>query len=563
MSTAPPGTSPGRPSGVPIRSIAAAAGSIAVITLLARVVGFGRWFAFSHSVGATCVGSVYQSVNAVPNVLYEIAAGGVLAAVAVPIVSAALARGDAEEADRTASALLTWALVVLVPVGLIVAVAARPITGLLLGGVDGCAGAVDLGAGLLRVFAVQIPLYGLGIVLGGVLQSHRRFVGAALAPLLSSLVVIVTYLVYGAVVTDPAAAPAAVPAAATTVLAFGTTLGVVALSVPLLLPLARAGVRLRPTLTFHDEVGARVRRLAVAGLLAVAGQQLATLVVIGIANARGGPGTLNVWTYVQAVALLPYAVLAVPLATAAFPSLARSAAREDGAPGRAGAAVDTLRSTWLATILAGTVAVGLIAAVARPVGSFFSLLDAGRGDASGGAALASVPAALVLSAPGILALSVIGLLSRASYVRGRARAAGAVVAVGWLATTLVPLVARTGPLDPGNTLEALAIGSSTGLLAGALGLGVLVARAWGRHALAVPVRPVAVVLLGAAAAAAGGWWVGGRWTPSGLASAAVECAVVGLGAVVVLAGVTLLGDRSVLARVRGARPQVVAGGDSR
>ncbi len=558
--SAPP---PRSPSVSPGRTIAAAAGSIAVITLVARVVGFGRWFAFSHSVGATCVGSVYQSVNAVPNVLYEIAAGGVLAAVAVPIVSAALARGDRDEADRTASALLTWALVVLLPVGVLVAVVARPIAELLLGGVDGCAGAVDLGAGLLRIFAVQIPLYGVGIVLGGVLQSHRRFVGAALAPLLSSLVVIATYLAYGAVVTDPAAAPTAVPAAATTVLALGTTLGVVALSLPLLLPLVRAGVRLRPTLTFHEEVGARVRRLAVAGLLAVAGQQLATLVVIGIANGRGGPGTLNVWTYVQAVALLPYAVLAVPLATAAFPTLARSAAAEEESPGRSRAAVDTLRRTWLATLLAGTVAVGLIGAVARPVGSFFVLLDAGRDDAAGGAALASVPGALVLSAPGILALSVIGLLSRASYVRGSARAAGAVIAGGWLATTVVPLAAHTGPLDPGNTLAALAIGSSTGLVAGALGLGVLVARAWGRDALAVPVRPVAAVLLGGAVATAAGWWTGGHWVPSGVGAAAVQCLVVGLGAVVVLGGITVAGDRSVLARLRGARPQVVTGGDRR
>ncbi len=541
-----------------------AAGSIAVITLVARVVGFGRWFAFSHSVGATCVGSVYQSVNAVPNVLYEIAAGGVLAAVAVPIVSAALARGDGDEADRTASALLTWALVVLLPVGVLVAVAARPIAGRAARwGRRGAPGAVELGAELLRVFAVQIPLYGVGIVLGGVLQSHRRFVGAALAPLLSSLVVIGAYLAYGAVVTDPAAPPAAIPPAATAVLALGTTLGVVALSVPLLLPVRRAGIRLRPTLTFDQQVGARVRRLAVAGVLVVVGQQLATLVVIAIANDRGGPGTLNVWTYVQAVALLPYAVLAVPLATAAFPSLARSAAREDESSRRSGAAVDTLRSTWLATILAGTVAVGLIGAVARPVGSFFALLDAGRGDASGGAALASVPGALVLSAPGILALSVIGLLSRASYVRGRARAAGVVVAVGWLATTVVPLAARTGPLDPGNTLAALAIGSSTGLAAGAIGLGVLVARAWGREALAVPLRPVAVVLVGAAVAAAAGWWTGGRWVPSGLGAAALECAVVGLGAVVVLGAVTLAGDRSVLARIRGARPQVVTGGDPR
>src|SRR3954470_19445500 len=124
----------------------AAAGTIAVITLMARIVGFGRWFAFSHSVGATCVGSVYQSVNAVPNVLFEIAAGGVLAAVAVPLVAGALGRGDRRHADATASALLTWAVLVLVPLGVVVAAAAGPIAATLLG--TGCSDEVALGSEL-------------------------------------------------------------------------------------------------------------------------------------------------------------------------------------------------------------------------------------------------------------------------------------------------------------------------------------------------------------------------------------------------------------------------------
>ncbi|MFM6848172.1 MAG: murein biosynthesis integral membrane protein MurJ [Terrabacter sp.] len=344
-----------------------AAGTIAALTLLARVVGFGRWFAFSHSVGATCVGSVYQSVNAVPNVLFEIAAGGVLAAVVVPLVAGALARGDRSHADETASALFTWAVVVLVPLAAVVGLTARPVASGLLG--TGCRGEVDLGAELLRVFAVQIPLYGVAIVLAGVLQSHRRFVGAALAPLLSSLVVIAAYLGYRALVPDPAAPIGDVPRSATVVLGVGTTLGVVALALPLVVPVRRAGIRLRPQLRFPDGVARRVRTLAVAGLLAVAGQQLATLVVIRLANDRGGAGTLNVYTYAQAVTLLPYAVLAVPLATAAFPSLAGAHAADrageqgrehgavalDGRPGRptvgAGAASATLRRAWLATVV--------------------------------------------------------------------------------------------------------------------------------------------------------------------------------------------------------------------
>jgi len=553
------------------RGLFAAAGTIAVITLVARVVGFGRWFVFSHSVGATCVGSVYQSVNAVPNVLFEIAAGGVLAAVAVPLVAGALARGHRIEADHTASALLTWVVVVLVPLGLVVALAAEPIARGLVGAGDTCPGAVGLGADLLRVFAIQIPLYGVGIVLGGVLQSHHRFVAAAIAPLMSSLVVIATYVAYAAVATDPAAPIAQVPAGATTILAVGTTLGVVALSLPLLVPVRRAGVHLTVTTHFPHGVAARVRRLAVAGLLAVAGQQLATLVFIRLANDRGGPGTLNVYTYVQAVSLLPYAVLAVPLATAAFPTLAGSAqaggpepdagaaapasaptSAPTSAPGSA--AVDVLRRTWLATLLAGLLAGGLLVAVARPVGAFFALLDAGRADGNGAVALSAIPDALVLVAPGIVGLCAIGLLTRASYVRGRARVAGAVVAVAWLATTVVPLVALGGAAGPATTVRALTLGTSVGLVAGAVALAVLVARSWGRAALTVPARPVAAGLLGAASAAILGWWLGGLWTADGLLVAAAQGVAVALAATVTLVVVVLLVDRSVVARLRRPSP---------
>ncbi|MDK7340864.1 lipid II flippase MurJ, partial [Pauljensenia sp. UMB0018B] len=74
----------------------------------------------------------------------------------------------------------------------------------------------------LRVFAVQIPLYGISVVLTGVLQAHKKFFWPAFAPLLSSLVVIATYALYGA---NQGAADSAsqVGAEAINILAWGTT----------------------------------------------------------------------------------------------------------------------------------------------------------------------------------------------------------------------------------------------------------------------------------------------------------------------------------------------------
>ena len=479
----------GRPGGPSPRlaagSIAAAAGLIAVVTLVGRAVGLGRWLAFSHGVGATCVGEIYATANQVPNALYEIAAGGALAAVVVPLVSGYLHRGREDLADRTASALLTWSLAVLLPLALLVALLARPITSALLSADRTCgSAAVDTGATMLMVFAPQIVLYGIAIVLSGVLQSHRRFLAAAVAPLLSSIVVIGVYLAYGAWVA-PQAALDGTPRSAILLLAWGTTAGVVALSLPLLVPTWRAGVRLRPTLRFPGGAGRRVGTLAVAGLVAVGAQQVTVLVTVWLANTADGVGTLNVYTYAQTAYLLPYAVLAVPLATAAFPRLTS----EEATP--------VLRRTLLSVAVVGVAGAVALVAVRREVGSLFRAIDAGEGGA-GEQALQALPAAVAAYAPGLVGLALTALLSRALFARGSAVAAGSAVALGWLLAALVPLLLLTGSTPTaGRALVTLGLGSSLGMSLSGILLLVLVRRSWGVGAVHGVWRPAGVALGGA------------------------------------------------------------------
>ena len=171
------------------QSVARAAVVVAVATLLARLAGFVRTLVFSNSVGTSPVGDAYQTVNTLPNVVYEVAAGGALAAIAVPLVAGQLGAGRREDSDRSASALLTWAVVILVPLATVVAVAAPWLSGLLLDD-STRPGSVALGTTMLRIFAPQVALYGIGVVLAGVLQAHRRFLAAALAPLLETLVLV-------------------------------------------------------------------------------------------------------------------------------------------------------------------------------------------------------------------------------------------------------------------------------------------------------------------------------------------------------------------------------------
>ena len=60
---------------------------IGVITVLARMVGFGRQVVFAHTVGTTCLGTAYTTANMVPNIIYDIVLGGALASVVVPVLA--------------------------------------------------------------------------------------------------------------------------------------------------------------------------------------------------------------------------------------------------------------------------------------------------------------------------------------------------------------------------------------------------------------------------------------------------------------------------------------------
>ncbi|MDP3712802.1 MAG: lipid II flippase MurJ [Mycobacteriales bacterium] len=443
------------------QTLLGAAAGIAVVTVAARVVGFGRTAVLAQTVGASDVGDTYTAVNALPNVLFEVAAGGALAAVAVPLVAGAVAAGDRATVDRTVSALLSWTLAVLLPVALGCALAAPLLVRGLLGDDATGAGSVDVGARMLRVFAPQVVLYGVAVVLIGVLQAHRRFLAAALAPLVSSLVVITTFLLYAG--TGPQASPADLTDGQVLLLAGGTTAGVLALAATVAVPLRTTGVRLRPSLSFPPGVAARARGLAGSGVASLLAQQVSLLVALRLA-ADGAEGTVVVYSLAVAVFLLPWAVLAVPVATSAFPRMSEAATQEGTAY------AEVVRSSLRAAV--GLSALGAVAllVLAGPVAALLLLSGAPGLDDSD-----ALRDAIRAFAPGLVGHGAAAVLGRALLADGRSRSAAAGTASGWLAVALGSvLLARLSDL---STAVALGLASSAGLTLGAVVLGSLLRQA--------------------------------------------------------------------------------------
>ena len=161
----------------PVR-LAHAAALIAAITVLARLAGFGRTVVYGHTVGGGCVGTVYTSANVIPNIVFDVVAGGTLSALVVPILTPAFSAEGRATASRIVSALLTWTLLVTLVLAGLIALLAGPLSHLLLGGQQ-CAGSLALARRMLIVFAPQVVFYGLGVVVGSSGRSRFRWCAGA------------------------------------------------------------------------------------------------------------------------------------------------------------------------------------------------------------------------------------------------------------------------------------------------------------------------------------------------------------------------------------------------
>ncbi|MGI5190847.1 murein biosynthesis integral membrane protein MurJ [Promicromonospora sp. CA-289599] len=516
-----------------VRTLASAALLVTVVTLASRIVGFGRWLGQGAWLGSDGVGTVFNSANQLPNLLFEVAAGGALAGAVVPLLAGPLSRAaftadgtaaSKEQASRIASALLGWTLLVLVPLAGLMALLARPIIGLT-GLTDPVH--VDVATAFLRVFAVQVPLYGLAVVLGGILQAHKRFFWPSFAPLISSLVVIVVYAVFDALANGDQQQVAELSGRALVWLAWGTTVGVLFLALPLVVPVWRTGLRLRPTLRFPSGEGPRAARLAFAGVGALVVQQLSVFLTLRAANAAGGDGTLSVYLYAQQVYLLPYAVLAFPIATSAFPHFA-----EHASAGRLDELRPLVARTTRSLLLVTAAGVAALMAAAPYVERVFDLIV--RGDAPG------MAAGLVALAPGLIGFALILHLSRALYAVDRGRAAVIATASGWgvsaIGAALVPVLFAgrspgrgcATPACADNALQTdvmavLGVVGTAGMVVAGLGLLLAVRRHLGPDALNGVWRALLVLVAAAGVGAAAGWlvpaWLGSQklfgWFVSG------------------------------------------------
>lgn len=291
--------------------------SISGATALSRVTGYARTFAQAAVIGTgTRVAEAYTYSNTLPNQIYELFMGGLLSSIFIPLLVERLTRHGEEDARRLTSALVNVILPFLCVVALFGILFASPLINLVTDWKgspkltpEEARRTTELAVLMFRVFALQILFYGIGALAMGVLNSHRRFLLPAIAPVLNNLLVIASFGGYALLVGSS-------PVTAVYVLAFGTTLGVGLMALVLLPAVWRLGYR--PRLVYKHPSLLPAVRLAGPMLVFVAAS-------VGVQLAANYFGTLfsgvsDLW-YAFTIFSLPYGVFVVAIATALMPEL--------------------------------------------------------------------------------------------------------------------------------------------------------------------------------------------------------------------------------------------------
>jgi putative peptidoglycan lipid II flippase len=298
---------------------------MSVGTLLSRATGVVRVSVTLAALGTgNVVANSYAIANTTPNIVYELILGGILTSVFVPLLVDWAKRYGEDEGRVAGARFLTFVLAVLSAVTLVAIVFAPWIMRLYLIGVKDPAehaAQLELGTFFLRWFLPQIVFYGVGAVAAGILTANRRFAAQMFAPVLNNIAVIATMVVFIAMHHGGPMTLADVSTSERLVLAAGTTLGVIAMTIALWPSLRAIGFRWRLRFDWRHETVRRLLHLARWVALYVVVNQIAYFFII-VFNGRVPGGGYAVYSQAFIFFSLPHAIVAVSIFTALLPSLA-------------------------------------------------------------------------------------------------------------------------------------------------------------------------------------------------------------------------------------------------
>jgi putative peptidoglycan lipid II flippase len=288
----------------PIDSIAAAAFIIAITSLTSRLLGIFRDRILAGSFGAGKTLDIYFAAFKIPDLIYNLLVLGALSAGFIPIFIN-LKKENLKSAWYLANNTLNILLLFLAILSLLGIIFIKPLTSIITPGFDALA--KEETARLTMIMFLSPILLGASALIGGILQSFRRFIAYSLAPIFYNLGIIIGALFF-------------VDIWGTIGLAWGVVLGAF-LHLLIQIPSAFSlGFRFKFILNLKDRATRKLARLMVPRTLSLAISQI-NLVVITILATSLETGSLTVFNLANNLQFFPIGIFGISFAIAVFPLL--------------------------------------------------------------------------------------------------------------------------------------------------------------------------------------------------------------------------------------------------
>ena len=294
------------------KSIARGALVVMAATLLSRLFGFIREMEIAGHFGLKGATDAYLVAFSIPSAV-GLAVAAAVSAGFIPVLNGYLVHNDVENAGKVANTLLNSIFIFLIAIAGLGVLFAPALAARLAPGFD--ADSVRLTAGLIRLMFPGLVFVGLTGIASGYLNSRQHFLTPALAPMVTSIVVIISIIILG-------------PSQGIKGLAIGTLAGFTCQLLIQLPVMYKKGFRYRLEFSLRHPGVVKVFKLMLPVLVGSMVPSIMLVIERGLASGLD-VGSIAALNYAFRLMQLPQGLFVMAVSIPLFPALSSLAAQKD------------------------------------------------------------------------------------------------------------------------------------------------------------------------------------------------------------------------------------------
>jgi putative peptidoglycan lipid II flippase len=297
-------------------TIGNAAFVLAATGLISNILGLYRERMIAGAFGAGRMTDAFYASFKLPDMIFNLLILGALSSAFIPVFVEKISQKKEEDAQYVANSFMNFILLTAIAFGVIVFITAPKLVPLMFPGFfnNPTTDSIDmynLTVTMTRIMILSPIFFAISGVFGGILNSYKRFVAYAIAPLLYNVSIIFSVVFLRSYFQTPIYA-----------LTAGVIIGAILHALVQLPSVLATGYRWRPVIDMKRGEVARIIKLMIPRTLAIGASQINLLVDTFIASFFvGGISVLN---YANNIQTVPVVIFGISIATAIFPVLSES-----------------------------------------------------------------------------------------------------------------------------------------------------------------------------------------------------------------------------------------------